>query len=171
MAIDASAEPAAETIEPFLLGLIAGEGSFIARRQIDKSHTLNVSIRVQFQIQIHERDRDVIEQLRAHVGYGRIDERTDRPYIQWRISKMGDCLEFGAYLQEIAEGTPFLLTDKARAFEQWFEIVRIVNSGEQRKSPEALAKVVCMCERVNYGGTKGDIGRFIDAIEESKVEA
>lgn len=105
----------------FALGFIAGEGHF----GVTKNYQWKPYVSPRFQIQVHERDAELLHALHVEFGgIGEVKSRSNRPHVEWNVKKKSDIEGLRNAIERNA-GRLWESSDKAENFEIWSDIVDI----------------------------------------------
>jgi len=125
----------------FALGFIAGEGHL----GVTKNYQWKPYVNPRFQIQVHERDIEVLEHVQdVFGGIGEIKHRSNRPHVEWNVKKKYEIERLRDQMEESAPDG-WWKSDKAENFEIWSKIVDIYcvdrpTTTEERMEIAELAK-------------------------------
>ena len=97
----------------WLAGFIDGEGCFSIMRNHNRSYVLR------FAVCVRGDDREIIEQIHAETGLGRVDSRgyptlLGSPQVEWRVQRKADCMGLVSLLDRYP-----LRAKKARDYAMW----------------------------------------------------
>lgn len=143
MATEAAAFPRDGLISPaHVAGLVVGEGCFYAESRPDTKYRLGWRVRPGFCIEMRADEREVLEQVEAHLGCGAIyeldfgryrgyEDKNWKPHAKYRVSSVRDLH---------AHVVPFfreagLFGRKRVAFEIFAELVELLHIGAHRSEP------------------------------------
>lgn len=127
----------------FALGFIAGEGAFtLSMSPVDGLYYA----RMRFQIRVHEKDKEVVEEMREMFNnVGSITDIDGRDTIEWRVGSKEEM----EYLRDTIESDApeiWWNTEKARNFEVWSDILDIHLDGRTTAD-----QCIEMCELAKAG--------------------
>jgi len=152
----------------FFLGVVASEGSFIIHAS-RRDERLGVTIRPEFQLKMHRREGEMLDELQTQLGLGKLRERSSRPYIAWRIGRIDECLRLVEILEDFTEGSLFAKTDKARAFRKWREILYLIDDGKHL-TKDGLKRILKMRESINWGSKGIPADELIERVNQYSDE-
>jgi len=118
----------------FVLGFIAGEGSFHIKLSEQKGY---LYARPGFTLSAAEVDADLVREIKELVGLGSIYERDHE--IRWRFTSREECQKFAEQILSAAEGTLFLESAKYEQFQRWLDFAA---NCEQPETIEEAREVV-----------------------------
>lgn len=111
----------------FLLGFIAGEGSFMIEVGAVQRRRWNVNISPKFSLLVHE--DEILQNLVSQTNLGNVYTQDNRS--QWSISSVDGCLE----LCEIIDNSDcelFENTHKYQQYKDWKKCLNLIESGEHK---------------------------------------
>jgi hypothetical protein len=149
----------------FVLGFIAGEGTFSTESEINDKYRFNLLISPKFQVKVKE--EDVVREMRDTVGLGQVNVYGD--YGVWRISSNDEFDELIKWIDRNADNG-FSSTHKWRKFvndrhrmmktrdgmKELIDLTRTINDASARtnaRSVEELKEVVDSAEVYVCGKT------------------
>jgi hypothetical protein len=156
----------------FILGMIAGEGSFsIHLRQYDGG--VGVSGSPIFQLALKDDDAEILHAMCETTGHGKVrysSNGSHRNRAMWRIRGWESCLEFADNIEAAAEKTGlFKETDKYSTFVEWKRIIEEHDDKREigEKSVEEAKELVKKAKSLNSDGNNGlSLETWLDRIEE-----
>lgn len=125
-----------------LAGFIAGE-AYIG---LTKSYQWKPYIQPRVSIQLHERDRDILEQIREFVG-GKVKDRTNRPHSTLTIKTKEDLERFVSVMDD-CESEIWLSSDKYENYKKWREAVEM-HLGEETTTTEERIEMAEIAKELN----------------------
>ena len=129
----------------FILGLIAGEGSFSFSTQTDKGR-FGVYIQPSFSLSMYE--EKLVREVHETLGLGHISERSDGMYAL-RITSRDERLELIKFVDRNASEL-FKASEKYIAYCNWKRMVE--RKQELMKTKDGMRKLVRMAHSVNDFG-------------------
>lgn len=156
----------------FILGLIAGEGSFSSSVNIDNSRRLNVQAQLQFSVSME--DGDVLESIANDTGIGSVYHRSDGQS-SWKAENYKDRRKIIEFVEEHSTDY-FEQTRKYEQFTKWRRANEMYGKGvgEDINSKSDMKEFVRTARLVNKGvgkkPTKNSIERLLTAIDSGRIE-
>lgn len=141
--------------EQFILGMMAGEGSFTIKLSKEESFSWKIRPNPRFAITLHESDREVLENMQEYLGVGTLRTKSENQYT-WDVSSIGGIIEIKKFVEENAEDG-FMCTEKYESFLRWSKGVDMFK-GPGRKTnwtKEKIVKIVNISKGINKTGYKG----------------
>lgn len=136
-----------KNIDPsFILGLIAGEGSFNVALQEKESSRLNVKPSAMFAIKMDNRDAIVLRVIRDEIDIGKFNQSSGMAY--WQVQSKGETKELLEWIKK-HESHGFNLTSKYGSFEMWEEAVEICGEPYKRLTREETMRCIELAKRMN----------------------
>lgn len=144
----------------FLMGFIAGEGSFSFATHIrPNTSKYNIYIQPRFSILVHE--QKIIKQLHKDAGLGK--QYDSKETSTWSIRRNDECLEFAKFVEDVA-GDYFRKTNKYKQFSRWYDGVKLMQkTGKTESDMKTLVDIsyeVGMPEKRNK--TKEELYELIE---------
>lgn len=150
------------TVTPeHVAGLVVGEGCSYAESGRDRKYRSGWRIRPAFCIEMRADDREVLEEVRGHLGCGNIydldfgryrgyESKGWRPHVKYRVSNLADLH---------AKVVPFfrryaLFGQKRAAFELFAEMVEMMNRKEHL-TPDGLERAKALAAALTKHNKKG----------------
>lgn len=148
----------------FVLGLIAGEGSFSAYAGPSESRRFGVQVEIDFSVKMKE--EDVLQSARDFVGLGYISYTGD--YTMWTVSSNDDVQNLIEWIEE-QDLSPFKQTLKHDSYQNWKEVVQ--KREDLMKSKEGMKELVQMARSINYFDKKLKYSteELFEIIEQNEV--
>lgn len=148
--------------DEFLIGFIAGEGTFCfgINTADGKKYVSPV-----FGFRVHEKDVEVVEAMKEHVDVGGVNHVGDRGTVEWRVTSEDDLVRLRDYVEENAP-EEWWITEKGKNFEVWSECLDIYADGKTR-TDEAI-EIAQKAKKLNPDN--GISEERWDAFIESKKE-
>lgn len=142
----------------FILGFIAGEGSFHVT--LATSGSGYVVPKPTFSIRVYE--NEIIDAIHQEVSIGNVRKRADGKV--WRVQSISECEDIVQRIEESA-GPLFKKTDKWRQFKLWSEAVEIKQK-DGRTSKEDKKRLVEISYSIPKSNTKTkDMNEWFSLIE------
>ena len=138
----------------FILGVIAGEGTFYVALQHREDSEWNVSAGPEFTVKMDERDDDLVRRMRSSLGLGSYNtvERPNRTMVQWRISAMDEMLDLVSIIEQNKQF--FRYTDKYESYKKWKQAVEIVCSRDNYQFERSeVIRCIELAKRMNKTGS------------------
>lgn len=137
----------------YLLGLVAGEGSFLLTLKRGDSWSCGVQIQARFQMNMVE-DSDILSLLGKKTGLGYVKNREDRPenrrdYQDWSILRQTDIQKLITMIEE-QEDSLFWETDKGETFKEWKRGIELKEEGDTT-DPELIKELITISKELNHG--------------------
>ena len=136
--------------EQFVLGFIAGEGSFNVSVYRQDDMKFGVTGNEMFSLGVHEDDSEALEVVKETLGVGEIYSDTQGKK-QFMVSKRSELLELVDWMDENVSDE-FKRTEKYQSYLRWKELV--VNRKDYISSEDKMVEYVKKAREVN-GCTKG----------------
>lgn len=151
--------------EKFVLGFIAGEGSFQLRVfKRDTGEQVRARFTPAFSLGVYE--EEIVQMIRDEIGVGKISTVDERTTI--RVQSFDDCLVVKEYVENNA-GNWFKSTHKWEQFKLWRDGIELLSDWERDNpiSKEAQKKVVDLSYEIPRSDTKNlDKQDWYDIIDE-----
>ena len=142
-------------IEPsFILGIIAGEGTFNVALQERESARWNVKPTPSFAVKMDDRDSIILRSICDDVGIGRFNQSGGMA--SWQVQSKEETSQLVDWIQE-HEGHGFNLTSKYGSFEMWVEAVDICGEAYKRLSRGEVLRCIELAKRMNETDSHNDI--------------
>ena len=144
----------------FILGMVAGEGSFIIQlRTYDRG--VGVSGSPVFQMALKDTDAEILHAMCETTGFGKVrydSNGSHRSRAIWRIHGWDTCQAFAQDIESAAnEAEMFRETDKYKTFVEWKNIID--GYGERKndgiKSVEEAEELIHRAKSLNDDGNDG----------------
>ncbi|AGC34486.1 LAGLIDADG endonuclease [Haloarcula virus HVTV-2] len=145
----------------FLAGYIAGEGCFgVQLRYSEERIRHNVGLTPYFSVNLHDDDREVLEQFQETYGIGRIEPNHTPNQTQWKVTSREDLVELSDQIMMVNTETDFLSsTDKFSTFLEWNELRKEIyyynDKHQSRKSKDQLKELIKRAKSLNTKGYNG----------------
>lgn len=133
-------------MDRFVLGFIAGEGSFHVTLELTGSGY--VVPKPTFSLRVYE--DNILDKIRNHTSVGKVRDRKNGK--AWRAQSISDCKELSDWVDKRA-GDMFKSTDKWRQFKLWKEAVEIKLS-DGRSSLEEKKRLIEISYEIPKSDTK-----------------
>jgi hypothetical protein len=147
----------------YVTGLTDGEGCFCVSFTIRSTLRTGLEVRPSFALALNERDRSVLEDLQMFFGCGWIRaSRSDRTY-KFESRSVSELLEF---VIPHFERFP-LVGDKARSFEGFARICRMIRQGDHLKR-DGLREIVDIAYEINLGKRRHSRSQLLRVLDEVK---
>jgi hypothetical protein len=117
----------------FLAGFLAGE-AYIG---LTKNYQWKPYIQPRLSIQLHERDREVLEQFKEMIGVGKVKDRTNRDHSEWLVKKKED-LEKICNILDQCDSEMWKSSDKYENYLLWRKAVEMHIGNETTTTEERL---------------------------------
>lgn len=127
----------------FITGFIDAEGCFHISIVNSESNKEGKSVRVIFQISLHEKDKALLHQIKDYFGVGKVINRGDNVYY-YQVTSTKDLVVIIEHLNKYP-----LITQKRIDFELFKQVVDlIINKNHLTK--EGLAKIINIKASMNF---------------------
>jgi len=126
----------------FVLGFIAGEGTFSTEATESDSYRYNLRLTPKFQVKVKE--VDVVREMRDHVGVGRVNVYGD--YGVWRVSDNDGYQKLIEWVDEHAE-SGFKSTHKWDSYTKWREFVQ--EREDKMKTRDGIKDMIELSREIN----------------------
>jgi len=114
-----------DSARDFLLGFIAGEGSFMIEVGAIQRRRWNVNISPRFSLLVHE--DDILQKLCSETDLGNVCTQEDRS--MWSIKSIDDCLELCKIIDD-SDSCLFKSTHKYEQYKDWKECLKLIDEGK-----------------------------------------
>lgn len=136
-----------KSIEPsFILGLIAGEGTFNVALQERQSSRWNIKPTPSFAIKMDDRDSIILRSIRDELDIGRFHQSGGMA--SWQVQSKKETKELKKWVKN-HEDRGFNLTSKYGSFEMWCEAVEICGEAYKRLTREETIRCIELAKRMN----------------------
>jgi len=141
-----------EESEQFLLGFIAGEGSFNFNLQKRDAMKCGLLASPRFAINVTSGDRRTLERLQSRIG-GSIDSRetTHNPQVCLVVIGLENCKRVAEFVDRYA-GPEFRETQKWESFTKWKSLIEDYSPP---KSRDEVKEIVYRAKDINPHGSSG----------------
>lgn len=152
----------------FLLGLIAGEGSFYVTMANDQRRKYDVCPGIRFSVTMGFYEQEMLEALQEATGLGSVT--THGKGFQWTISSRKDCHELNGMIDGWLDETDtalFRRSHKYTAYQKWKEILEDFFQPGKTLGKNDLIEVAQLKEDINCtpGGAARSAEELKDIIE------
>jgi hypothetical protein len=150
----------------FAIGFMAGEGYL----GVSRNYQWKPYIQPRFSIQLHERDKDTLEELqKSFGGIGKVKERNTRDHVMWKVHTKEGVKKINNEMKN-CNLEIWKKTDKYKNFKIWSEIVDI-HCGETTTTSERI-KMAELAKELNKdaGHNNVDWEEFIARLNEYEKE-
>lgn len=148
-------------MEKFILGFIAGEGSFHARLRENEYSNFGVETSLEFTLLLNERDSELLEDIHTYIGLGRIRYDESRGTVCWKISSKEDCKDFARFIEENA-GDGFIASEKYESFKKWRHLLH--NIDILKRSRMGKEEFIKKSKEINSGDNGLSTTEWIDRL-------
>ena len=150
----------------FILGLIAGEGSFNANMHQQDTYKFGVRAGMRFHLGMHSDDRELIQKLQDFFGYGRVVVRDDsKSLAYWEIRNNDNIEKFAGWVENNANSW-FKETRKYRAFERWNALLQ--DRKELIKSYDGMVEFVNRAKAINTTNRGKSADEWVELLDKPK---
>lgn len=147
----------------FIAGLICGEGCFYIGIHEDESYRVGFKTKPGFRMLMNDSNEMLLKAVQDEIG-GRIHNSDSEGTTVIMIDSISGCLELIDMLDSyIEENSMFCKSDKYRAYNEWKEIVMMIDN-RRHLSKSGLLEIAERRERVNIDGRGIELTR--ERIEE-----
>jgi len=112
----------------FLLGFIAGEGSFMIEVGAIERRRWNINISPRFSLLVHE-DK-ILQNLMSQTNLGNVNKQKKRS--MWNIQSIDECLELCEIIDE-SSCELFEDTNKYEQYKDWKKCLKLIDKGKHKK--------------------------------------
>jgi len=156
----------------FLLGLIAGEGSFTVGLRKEASCVCGVHALPSFSMKMVE-DADILHILQQTTGLGAVSmlrrkNPRHRDAEQWQVASNSDIRTL-INMIEAQEGSLFWETDKGATFKQWKQAITLKEQTDTG-DPEQVKRLIRIGKELNHGDRGRSAEDWCQIVDES-IEA
>lgn len=127
----------------FITGFIDAEGCFHISIVNSKSNKEGKSVRVIFQISLHEKDKALLYQIKDYFGVGKVINRGDNVYY-YQVTSTKDLVVIIEYLNKYP-----LITQKRVDFELFKQVVYLIIN-QNHLTKEGLANIINIKASMNF---------------------
>jgi len=133
------------------LGFIAGEGSFSITKTKTSDDRRYVGFR--FTLQVHERDRDIVEEMRDFFDAGnvRTQSRGDHNHVAWDIYSKDDLRKFRNTIEE-CDCKMWKVSEKYENYQVWSEALDIHLDGQTTADQQVEIAEIAKDLNKDFGG-------------------
>lgn len=129
----------------FILGFIAGEGSFTTTCAVSDDSKFGVYPSMQFKLNVKE--KVVLNEIVEFVGIGRVVEESDRnEQWAWRITKYSELKDFSDWINQHLGGG-FEESKKYQSFKIWSELLELRE--DMLSSKDGVKRFIDMSREIN----------------------
>lgn len=141
----------------WVTGFVDAEGCFSVIIEISKDFKRKV--KVSFEINLHEKDKDILYKIQSFFGVGAVYHRKDRPISWYRVTNI-------TYLKNVIipnfSKYP-LISKKAGDFLLWSKVVEII-SNKGHLSEEGFLNILSYYASINRGASKKVLSHYPDIL-------
>lgn len=148
----------------FVLGFIAGEGSFQLTARQNPRDEEKTAVRPKFSVLLTDNDSTVLKSIQKELGgVGQVTETGDG-HVQLQVSAKKELVEVKDYIHQ-NESELWNDSCKSSEFDRWKRVVEIYSGG--RTTPEQKLKMLQIATEMNSGGRKREtpIEEHIERVE------
>lgn len=138
----------------FVLGFIAGEGSFYVN-VCEASTECGLRFSPEFTLKVNEVDTEVLGLLSELTQVGKIRPEQNN-CVRWRVDTQGGCRKLVSDIETASQGTLFRESSKYESFRKWRYFV------ENDISPQTKAELREALEKRNAINTTGHGGQTVE---------
>lgn len=152
----------------FLLGMIAGEGSFMLTFSEDERRRFGVCYGVRFTISMGQFSQELLETLRDIVDLGRV-QKAPKGHV-WRVSSRQECHTLRNRIDSHLEchDSVFPRSQKFESYEKWRQALELLQPGRRLTKAEII-KLAYLKDEINpIPDTGRSAEELIAIIEESE---
>lgn len=136
----------------FLLGLVAGEGSFSIPITKNNNKNSGFDVRTMFALKMRSLDENMVEEVKSELGVGYITSRdsnkaNEGKTIQYRVSSQEECRQVIHYLDQNMN-EDFKMSDKYQSYLQFKKAVKYLEN-RSKSSPQSIIKLAEIRENMN----------------------
>jgi len=129
----------------FITGFFDGEGSFMLVIRKDNKYSIGYSVQVVIQIELHKKDRALLELIQSTWGVGVIVDKKTRDVVSYTVSRLSDLKVVIAHFEKYP-----LITQKWADYQLLKKAFDIIESKEHL-TIEGLKKLVAIKALINWG--------------------
>ena len=129
----------------FVTGFADAESCFTVSIVSNNKMKAGWHVRQSFEIELHQKDKTLLEQIKTYLGVGKIFHKPERGMIQFTVNTQKDLLEIINHFENYP-----LITKKLAdyiLFKQAFELIQ----RKEHLTPEGLRKLVSIKASLNWG--------------------
>lgn len=150
----------------FILGLIAGEGSFSIKFAKSDQYRVGYIINPRFSLGMREEELIMLEQISDSVGLGRVKPKGRKNQIYWSISSVGECINLCSFIESPENSSEiFMESSKYSSYMAWKNVLEMINN-QRHITREGAIEIARAREDINYGSRSDNTGDIIDRIKE-----
>ena len=148
----------------WVTGFVDAEGCFSVI--IDTSSNPKGKVRISFEINLHEKDQDILYEIKAFFGVGSIYHRSDRKKSIFRVTNINFINDF---IIPHFRNYP-LISKKHLDFVSWSKVVDIILNKEH-STEEGFTKILALYASINTGVSKKVSTLYPNIVPATKPEA
>lgn len=148
----------------FILGLIAGEGSFCTDMHKQKTYKYNVHTGLRFYIALHEKDKEVIDCLQKYFGIGDVGYKNNSGSgaYKWEIKRNDEVKQFAEWVEENSTNW-FKKTRKYDSFVKWKSLIE--DRKELMETEEGLIEYIKRAKAINETNRGKSVEEWINVVK------
>jgi hypothetical protein len=143
----------------FILGFIAGEGSFTVNLE-EQSGKLYAYPR--FKVAVHERDRALLDAMAECVGLGAVYGHGEDS-AEWRIDNQEESQRFAQQVLAAADGSLFTESDKYEQFVRWLDFASEYD--QHPTTPEESREVIREAKEITHADHGHTVEEWVEKLE------
>jgi len=149
----------------YLLGLLAGEGCFLAELSYNTDkYKFNVAVTPACKIQMVEGDRPMLEYIRDTFNIGTIHTDSGSGMAIWKVYKDDEMRELNQIIWE-ADSPHFTRSKKWDSYLKWREIVQQKAGYGHFESEDEVKRLVRLAKNINDGNRGYSTEKWISRVE------
>lgn len=148
-------------MEKFILGFIAGEGSFHTRLRQNEHSNYGVETSLEFTLLLNDRDSELLEEIHDYIGLGRIRYDDSRSTVCWKVSSKEDCKDLARFIEENA-GDGFVSSEKYQSFKKWRHLLNNVDI--MCRSKRGKEKFIKEAKEINSGNNGLSADEWVERL-------
>lgn len=134
--------------EEFILGLIAGEGSFMVNIHKSDRYSTGLDIRTAVTITLGKDDYSILAMIHHILGVGGLNKCGDSA-VSWKLQSYKDSRMLADWIDGHLDESLFQYTRKYRSYKTWKKCLSIIEKGDHMTYEGAL-KIAKLREDMNY---------------------
>jgi len=144
----------------FILGFIAGEGSFTTTCAVNDEAKFGVYPSMQFKMNVKE--KTILEEIQEFVGIGRVTKEADKDsQWAWRITKTSELHELANWIEQHTD-CGFEDSKKYKSFTIWHELLN--ERKELLNSKGGIRRFIRQSREINDDSAR-TTGRSVEELE------
>lgn len=151
----------------FILGFIAGEGSFNANLHQQDTYKFGVYAGLRFHIGLHQNDKQLLYSLKEYFDMGRVVERQNNGYdsVYWEVKKNDEIKQLCDWIEE-NKSDWFEESIKHKSYKKWKYLVE--NRQQLISTYDGMVEFIELAKDINRDSRGKSVSEWISRLEEPK---